>query len=368
MLTGVVCAYPIGRQRMVTPNLGSTAGSVVNFVASVGSIALGARLPGYALANAGAGLLTVLLVTALVLRFEGRVPLAWPSLSRTKDFLRYAVKTQLSWAMELINYQSDKIVIAFAVGPAAAGSYELANRVALAARQFGVLPSMTLLPTLTAELSKSGMGHVRRGYHGFTEMIVSIGFPVLWLTAALSPLLFVAWLSHVPHDAAAVLLALSIASLAYVSSDVGKVIASAFGDLTVVVRTAVGTGVVNLALTAMMAPVFGIWGILAGTVVALTGGALVQVVLVQKRFALSPRAYITAVLPTLRMCALLAIPVFVISYSEVIQGRLAAVAAVVVLSSLYLTAYVLLAARAGRVPQQIVARIPGLRRIRVAAQ
>jgi hypothetical protein len=29
---------------------------------------------------------------------------------------------------------------------------------------------------------------------------------------------------------------------------------------------------------------------------------------------------------------------------------------------------VLLAARAGRVPQQIVARIPGLRRIRVAAQ
>jgi O-antigen/teichoic acid export membrane protein len=362
MLTAVVSAYPIGRQRMVTPNIASTAGSVINFVASVGSIAIGARLPGYAIANASAGLITVTLVTAVVLRFEGAIPLSVPGVQRTKDFLRYAVKTQLSWAMELVNYQSDKIVIAFAVGPAAAGSYELANRVAFAARQVGVLPSMTLLPTLTAELSRSGIDHLRRAYHGFTQMIVSVGFPALWLTAALA-----AGLSHVPHDSAAVLLALSIAYLANVSSDVGKVVASAAGDLSVVVRTSVATAIVNLVLTALLAPLFGLWGVLAGTVVALTGGALIQVAVVQKQFALAPRAYITAVLPTLRLCALLAIPLFVVSYSRVIQGRLAAAAAVVILSSLYLAAYMLFAARAGRLPQRIVTRIPALRRFTVAA-
>jgi O-antigen/teichoic acid export membrane protein len=367
MLTAVVSAYPIGRQRMVTPNIASTGGSVINFVASVGSIAFGARLPGYAIANASAGLITVTLVTAVVLRFEGAIPLSVPGVQRTKDFLRYAVKTQLSWAMELVNYQSDKIVIAFAVGPAAAGSYELANRVAFAARQVGVLPSMTLLPTLTAELSRSGIDHLRRAYHGFTQMIVSVGFPALWLTAALSPLLLAAWLSHVPHDSAAVLLALSIAYLANVSSDVGKVVASAAGDLSVVVRTSVATAIVNLVLTALLAPLFGLWGVLAGTVVALTGGALIQVAVVQKQFALAPRAYITAVLPTLRLCALLAIPLFVVSYSRVIQGRLAAAAAVVILSSLYLAAYMLFAARAGRLPQRIVTRIPALRRFTVAA-
>lgn len=366
MLTAVVSAYPIGRQRMVTPSIAAAAGSVINFLASVGSIAAGVGLPGYSVANAGAGLVTVILVTAVVLRFEGAIPLSRPSVGRTREFLRYAVKTQLSWAMELVNYQSDKVVIALAVGPSAAGSYELASRVAFAARQIGILPSVTLLPTLTTELTQSGMDHVRRAFHGITETIVSIGFPVLWLTAALSPLLLAGWLSHVPHDAAAVLLALSMASLASVSSDVGKVVASAEGDLTVVVRSAVGTAIVNLGLTALLAPLFGLWGVLAGTVVALTAGALVQVALVQRRFALPPRAYLTAVLPTLRLCALLAIPLFVISYSQVIHGRLAAAAMAVVLASSYLFLYVVFAARAGRLPQEVVNRIPAVRRFSVA--
>jgi hypothetical protein len=60
MLSSVIAAYPIGRRRMVVPNIGLAIGLAINFAASVGSIALGAKLPGYAMANAGAGLLIAL--------------------------------------------------------------------------------------------------------------------------------------------------------------------------------------------------------------------------------------------------------------------------------------------------------------------
>ena len=68
-------------------------------------------------ANAVAGLISVAVVTIIVIRAEGAIPLAVPSRTRTTDFLRFGAKLQLAWAMELINYQSDKIVIALSVGP-----------------------------------------------------------------------------------------------------------------------------------------------------------------------------------------------------------------------------------------------------------
>ena len=71
MLTSVITAFPIGNRRMVAPNVGISIGAVINFIASVGSIALGAGLPGYALANAGAAVVSVLVVALIVLRAEG---------------------------------------------------------------------------------------------------------------------------------------------------------------------------------------------------------------------------------------------------------------------------------------------------------
>lgn len=367
MLTSVIAAYPVGMRRMVAPNIGVAAGALVNFIASVGAIAAGAGLPGYALANAAAGVVSVVIVSGLVLGAEGRFPISRPRRGRMREFLSYSVKTQLAWAMELINYQSDKIVIAISIGPATAGSYELANRVAAAARVIGIFPSTALLPTLTADLARHGMDYLRGAYERLTAIIVSASFPLIWLVAALAPLLLTAWLGRVPVHADAVLPALCIAYLAGVSSDVAKVVASAAGDPSPVARTAVGTAAVNLVVTVALAPIFGLWGVLAGTVVALTGGALIQVRLVHRRFSLPRRAYARAVLPTLRPCVLLAAPVFAIAYSHIIHGRLASAVAVVLLSVAYMVIYALLALRAGRVPQRLVARVPRRWRITAAA-
>jgi O-antigen/teichoic acid export membrane protein len=367
MATLVVAAYPVGLRRMVTPNVGIAAGTILNFCASVGAIALGAALPGYALANVGAGVITVVLVAALVLRAEGRIPLSRPSLARTKEFLRFGSKLQLAWAMELINFQSDKVVIALSVGPAVAGSYELANRVAGAARQVGIFPSTALLPTLTARSAQSGLSYLHGAYERLLQVIASVSFPFLVLVAGLSPLLLGAWLGRIPAHATVILPALVIPYLASMSSDVSKVVASAAGDPSVVAKVAVGTAIANLVLTATLAPLVGLWGVLAGTVVALTVGALLQVTLVQRQFGLAQKSYARAVLPTLGLCAVLAAPVFLLAYAGVVHGRAAQGAVVVLVTCVYLSLYAVAAARAGRLPRSLVARVPALQRVTLAS-
>jgi O-antigen/teichoic acid export membrane protein len=362
----VVAAYPVGLRRMVAPNIGLALGAGINFCASVGAIAAGAGLPGYAVANAIAGLVSVAVVTIVVIRAEGAIPLAVPSRTRTTDFLRFGAKLQLAWAMELINYQSDKIVIALSVGPSVAGAYELANRVAAAARQLGILPSTALLPTLTARFVASGVGELRREYELFTERIVSIAFPGLILASALSPILFGAWLGHIPPHAAVVLPALVIPYLATVSSDLTKVVASASGDPALVARIAVLTAVANLAVTASLAPIFGLWGVLGGTVLALTVGALVQVAMVQRRFGLPTGAYARAVLPSLRLSLTLAAPVAILAYSGVVHGRALEAVTVVLVSAAYASVYLALSIRADRVPHRVFDVVPALRRFQMA--
>jgi O-antigen/teichoic acid export membrane protein len=257
----------------------------------------------------------------------------------------------------LINYQTDKIVIGFSVGPSAAGAYELANRVASAARQVGIYPTVALLPTLTTDMSRFGIDHIRGRYARLTEVTSASAFPPLLLVGALAPILLGAWLSNVPPYSTAVLAALSLAYIANVSTGVGYVLGAAAGDPGIAARAAAGTAVANLAFTAALAPVFGIWGVLGGTVIALTAGAFAQVVMIHRRFSLPLSTYFAAVIPALRTCIVLAVPVAALSYSGVITGRALQACAVIALSLVFTVVYGAWAVRTGRVPEGIRRRV-----------
>ena len=120
-------------------------------------------------------------------------------------------------------------------------------------------------------------------------------------------------------------------------------------------KTSVATAVANLALTAGLAPVFGIWGVLAGTVVALTCGALAQVIYVHRRYGLPRDSYLDAVGPALGHYGLYALPVAAVSYSSVIHGRLASILVLLALAVGYLLACLGWAWRSGRLPSAVVA-------------
>jgi O-antigen/teichoic acid export membrane protein len=367
MATGVISAYPIGRRRMVSPNVGATCGGVINFVASVGSIALGAKLPAYALANAGAGIVGVLVMAALVRRAEGPLPLAIPELSRVRSFLGFSLNNQVVRITALVNYQTDKVVIAFTAGPAAAGAYELANRVAIAIRAIGLYATLAVNVELASMFRQFGLDRVRARYLRLNQVTAALSFPPVLLTMATAPLLLAAWLSHAPPNSTAVLVALASAYLLGVSTGVGYGITVAAGEPGLVAKASVGTMVANIVLTASLAPVFGVWGVLGGTVVALSAGAIAQVVLVHRRYRLPATSYLGAIGPALRVYVILAAPVAVISYAHIVHGRAAQAVMFVALSLAYLGACMTWAMKAGRLPPTLTSRLPRVGWLRPSA-
>lgn len=360
LFISVITAYPIGRRRMVVPNVGLTIGSVINFIASVGAIGFGAGLPGYAIANAVAGVISVAVLTALVMRAEGAPPLARPDLPGIREFLAYSSKSQLVRLMELVNYQTDKIVIGFAVGPAAAGAYDLANRAAIAARQVGVYATSAADIELAALMARGGIERVRQRYGRFTEIAAIFGFPPVLLVIAGAPLLLQAWLKHSPSIAAPVLVALSVAYLTAVSTGVGYGVSRAAGQPGIVARTAVATAAANIVLTSILAPIFGVWGVLSGTVLALNVGAIAQIIYVHRRFGLPAASYLGAVMPALRAYVILALPIAVVAYSGVVTTRGGAAIAIACLTTGYLIACLMWASRTGKLPSAVRERLPRL--------
>ena len=365
MIAGVITAYPIGHRRMVVPNVANAIGAAINFVASVGSIALGAGLPGYAVANAAAGILSIAVVGAMVVRSEGRLPFAAARWAIVAPFLTFSIKNQVVKMMDLVNYQTDKIVIAFSIGPAIAGAYELANRVALAVREVGIYAASAIDIEFTAMRARHGLDSVRERYPRLLEVAVTFGFPPMLLTIACAPMLLNVWLSHAPSDSAGVLAALCVAYLLAVSTGVSYSVAVAAGEPGIVARASVGAAVANVVLTVALAPLFGVWGVLGGTVLALSGGAIAQVMLVHARYRLPLAGYLAAVVPALRAYALLAVPVAVLCWSDQLHGRILEGIALVVAGTIYTLACAAWALRSGRLPVVVLSRLP--RRVRTAA-
>jgi O-antigen/teichoic acid export membrane protein len=363
MIMQVIIAYPTGCRRMVAPNAGSTIGAVINFVASVGSIALGARLPGYALANVGASVASIVVIATIVLRAEGPLPFAAVDRRTTRQLLAFSVKNQMVRVTSVVNYQTDKIVIALAIGPAAAGAYELANRVAIAVREISIYAIAAIDVELTWLNTQFGIERARGRYRRLTKVSATVAVPPILLVIACAPLLLSVWLSHAPPNSVLVLVGLSVAYLASASTGTSYALAIAAAEPEIVARSAVAAAIANVVLTAALAPVLGIWGVLAGTVVALTLGALAQVFLVHRRFSIPLRHYVDAVVPPLVVCTVLALPVLAVSYSRPVHGRVVQGIMLVVISTAYLAVCGAWAVRARRLPASLIGNLPWLARL-----
>jgi O-antigen/teichoic acid export membrane protein len=212
-----------------------------------------------------------------------------------------------------------------------------------------------------------GFDSVRARYRRLLEVAVTFGFPPMLLTIASAPMLLDVWLSHAPPDSAGVLAALCGAYLLAVSTGVSYSVAVAAGEPGIVARASVGAAVANIILTVALAPLFGVWGVLAGTVVALSGGAIAQVILVHRRYELPLASYVGAVAPPLRAYALFAVPVAVICWSAPLHGRVVEGVVLVAVASAYALACAAWALRSGRLPGAITSRLPAFVRLRPSA-
>jgi O-antigen/teichoic acid export membrane protein len=365
----IFASVGIGLRKMKPPNVAVVCVNLTNFAASVAVLAFSTKLTDYALANAAAGIVSIG-YQLVAFRFVWKGPwFALPPRRRAKEILGYSIKNQLVTLSDLVNLQTDKILIAVLAGPAAAGSYEIANRAVIAVRALGWLTAAAMVPTATAEIVEHGKKVIRRFYRHYTLRCASISLPIFAGTCLSAPYLLVVWLGQAPGDAVPILLLLCGAQLGSVLAVVGQTLANSDGRPDIPARIAVMAAALNIVLTVTLAPLFGLWGVLTGTFVALTFGSVAFVRRFDRQYGFPSSDFLEAVWPPARLTLALAAPyvVWYLTAPSMPTTRLDAVPGLLATLVPFGVAYWLLASRREYLPRPMRVRSL-LARLRSAPQ
>jgi len=360
---GVFDALGLGIRRMIPPNVSTTIGVTVNFTASVIALLLSTSLVVYALANVAAAALAMI-PSFLAMRYLWRRPYwSLPSWELVKEVLAYSLKDQVGWIADLVNFQTDKIVIAFAVDIKAAAIYEIASRVVMGVRGAAVLTVSAMVPTAAARIASEGRQVVAEMYSRYTLRSCGISFPLFVLASVTAPFLLVSWLGEAPGDSELLVPFLTLAYMFNISTAVGSTIALGAGHPGVVSLNSVIIAILNVLLTLALAPLLGVWGVVGGTFLALTLGSVWFTWRFLKLFGLALGSFVSGVLPTAALALGLAVPPALLALAVgTPDGRATAIPLLALSTLIYAVPYWYLATRFDFLPEKL--RFP---RARVAA-
>lgn len=313
LLVGVINAVPIGLRQMGPPNVAGVLGGIVNFVASVVILVQSTELTAYAVVNLGAAVLAVgFALVALVKVWRGPY-LSRPSRERTRTIVSFGLKSQAITGAELVNVQTDKVIIAAMLGPKTAGAYEIANRVVQGVLAFGTITLSAMIPTATAEIVERGKQVVEEFYARYTRMSLSIALPMFGALCVSCPFLLVAWLGERPPETDQIVVLLSLAFAVSFTTGVAMTLVMADGHPGLVAQTAIMVVVFNVVSTVAAAPIFGLWGVLIGTVAAEVVASSIFLVRFHRRYGFAWADFRHAVGPPVILTVVVAIP-FAILY------------------------------------------------------
>lgn len=304
----VINAVPVGLRQMGPPNVAATATTVLNFVVSVAVLLSSTSLPTYAVANFGASLFSMTFCLAALAYVWSRPYLSRPNRGRAREIVSFGVKSQMVTAAELVNVQTDKLIIAAMLGPRTAGAYEIANRVVQGVLAFGTMTLSALIPTATAEIVERGRTVIEDFYSRYTQRSLAIALPLFGVLCVSCPFLLVAWLGERPPETDQIVILLSFAFAASLTTGVAMTLVMADGHPGLVAQTAIMVVVLNVTSTLAVAPIFGLWGVLIATFAAEVAASTVFLVRFHRRYELGWRDFWGAVGPPATLTILAAIP------------------------------------------------------------
>ena len=355
----VLNAVPVGLQNMKPPNTASLTGYFVNFSFSVGALIASTDLVVYAQANAAAAIVALLVHIVMFVRVWPGPRIAIPSWARAKEILSFSLKTQVAWISDLVNFSTDGIIVALLVGPRAAGAYEIATRVVSAVRSVGVLATSAMVPLATDQIARHGRAVIAGFYREYTKKSLAVALPIFGVAAVSAPFLLEAWLGEPPPDSIAILTVLVGAYFVNIATNVPMIIVTSDGKPGLQAWTSALTAAVNAVLTLVLASLFGLWGVLAGTFVALSSGSALFIVLFHRQYDLGVKDLRAAAGGPVGLALGLAIP-FAVYYAVVtpdVEGRLPAAVALAITAGLYAGMYWVAASRLGYLPAKLT--LPG---------
>jgi O-antigen/teichoic acid export membrane protein len=360
VLSAVLAAVSVGLQQMVATNAAEIATIVANFAASVAVLAVSTELTDYALANVAAALFGLVLQIVVFVRIWAAPRLAWPSRARVREILAFSMKSQVNWVAELVNFHTDKLVIAMLIGPRAAGTFEVASRVVGAVRSVGVMATSAMVPAATAAIVEHGRGVIAGFYRRYTRLTLGVALPLFGLLAVGAPFILTLWLGETPSDGVTVLVVLAAAYFVNLMTNVASIVMMGDGNPGLLAWTTALMAGLNVVFTLALAPFFGLAGVLGGTFAAITGGSLYFLHRFHQRYELPLQTLLASAGPPALLTLGLVLPFaawYLVAEPDAATRAEAAVVLVPACGA-YLLAYWVLASRLGLLPARLTLRRP----------
>ena len=364
LFRSVIRSVPEGMQQMVPINVAEVINNTINFAFSVAALVLTGELLSYAYANVAAAVIALGVSCVAARRVWSPMRPRLPERRLVREVLGFSVKSQLSWIGDLVNNQTDKIIIAVFLDVRLAGAYEIANRVVLAVKSVAILSISAMTPAATARIEREGRGIIGAFYRRYTARSLGVALPVMMFTCVASPALMVAWLGDVPEPAVTIFVLLTLANAVNLTTGVAFSISLGEGEAGMIALVSGITVLLNVVFTLALTPLFGLWGVIAGTMIAIVGGCTVFLVHFHRRHGLPAMDYVRAAWMPLAASLVAGAPVVVTLLLVGVDGldRWPALAASAAFLLVFITTYWPIASRLDILPARL--SVGALRRFR----
>jgi len=186
----------------------------------------------------------------------------------------FGLWTQISMLTAVINLETDRIILGAFVSLTSVTYYELANRLALLSRNLPLTLLGPILPAASAIDGRKDDRQLNRMYIRATRYLALGTGAIAGLLVGAGPQIVRVWMGRdypwVTAIMAALLLTYGINNL----TGVGTTVVRAVGQPHVETYYAVLGAVVNVAATIVLTPIFGLMGVIAGTLIGSTVGSI----------------------------------------------------------------------------------------------
>ena len=364
LLARVLAAASLGRGRQVSAGIG--VANLLTLQAVGGAIALVVRpsLIAFALGNVAGTMLGLGVVATIILFDEHRITIGRPVAGLTREILTYGVKSQAGNAGDMLLMQSGKLIAGILVGPAAAGVYELASRLAMGAQAFGAASASALIPHLTRCYIGGGMDSVLDQYEHLTRRNTAVSIFIPFLMAATAFSAIPLWLGGDNGRVVFVLLALLPGIAINVSTGVCTSTLMAIGKPAIIAVVTVVAGITQTAIAVALGYTFGFVGIGLAFAVGMPTAKLIGLWCMQSSMGIPMKLYIRGVRGPYAIAIIatsVSMPIGLLSASH---NRESAVWPFLASTALFCVIYALLGWGRGYLPQLPLPR----RRSRVSVQ
>jgi O-antigen/teichoic acid export membrane protein len=266
-------AVPTGMQRMGISNVCGAGATVMKVVATVSFLEAGFGVRGLLYANAT--VLVVLAVATVAIAFVLQPGLrVGPKHVRRetfRDLFGFGWKTQVAKLSNLINFQTDRVVVAWYGGLGAAGVYRLGEELALKIRQMPALLVSALIPAVSDLQARDREAQLQELYLRSTKYLAVVSAPMALFLLGAAGMAMRAWLGEREglDTAAWVLRILVVGHLVNLIPGGGMSVALGMGRPGMAMKAGLISMGSNLVLTISLVLAVGFYGVPMATTLAL---------------------------------------------------------------------------------------------------